>query len=58
VVSSGVSGWWWRVAASLREQWLGLVGGAGGLTVEEDLDAHALRRQGWTVSTIARLNSS
>ncbi|MEY9873297.1 transposase [Streptacidiphilus sp. MAP12-33] len=24
------------------------------LTVEEDLDAHALRRQGWTISAIAR----
>ncbi|MFG2304511.1 hypothetical protein [Actinacidiphila glaucinigra] len=24
------------------------------LTVEEDLDAHALRRQGWSISAIAR----
>ncbi|WP_262418686.1 helix-turn-helix domain-containing protein [Streptomyces sp. SP2-10] len=24
------------------------------LTLEEDVDAHALRRQGWTISAIAR----
>ena len=53
MVLSGASGWFvlgWKVC--VRNEF-GLFG-ALVLTREEDVDAHALRRQGWSISAIAR----
>ncbi|MFB7600020.1 hypothetical protein [Streptomyces sp. NPDC056160] len=49
----GVSNWDGSVVESLRAQ-VRPGRGAWMLTREEDVDAHALRRQGWTISAIAR----
>jgi hypothetical protein len=50
----GVSHWHGCVVESLRELRVRPGPGAWMLTREEDVDAHALRRQGWTISAIAR----
>ena len=55
----GSSKWWVLslvriLSESLRSQRVRPVRGAWALTREEDVDAHALRRQGWSISEIAR----